>query len=182
MAMIPGLGIISHRGGISATLSNGVLDSSSVTDFTLSFSAIHGFGKYGLPPWSPIRAKLDFSVYPNGVVKLAPWSQHTAYPSFEVYSYSLVDGKIVTQEVHTKEESGDLNDLGRPMRRISGGSGGMVDPLNRRTGGLFSNWTSLDLLNLMYISNGTINGGNLGTVTVYPNGSSTYKGPLKKIN
>jgi hypothetical protein len=105
-------------GTVQASVDQVVVDSGGNTHFDVSISGVNGQKAAGGPvgffaPPGTIGATFDFLVDPKGTVVLVG-GEAKSYPSISIFSYS--GGK--TTDLWEQKESGDSNDLNKPMQNI----------------------------------------------------------------
>jgi hypothetical protein len=89
-----------------------------ITRINASTTAQNGFSAAGGPDFGTIRTSINLEANVNtGKVQVDAGSQATTYPSMAIYSYSYVDGKVVTKEVWTQREAVP-DDIKKPMQPI----------------------------------------------------------------
>lgn len=99
MALLEGPDIT--RIGTAKTTLTDANTTSGIAAFTVTTTATNGFPSLPTAPSEPIDFKLNLEVTPDEKVGIRGGSERDGYPSFGIYSYKYVDGKLVTTQIYT---------------------------------------------------------------------------------
>ena len=107
-----------NSGSDGSSQTTAPVDTDGITRINATTTAENGFSEATGVDFGTIRTSINLEAnVNNGKVQVDAGSQATTYPSMAIYSYSYVDGKLVTSVVWRQSE-GSPDDIKKPMQPI----------------------------------------------------------------
>jgi hypothetical protein len=107
-------GAWARQGHLEARLHSELQLEDGTLAFTLETHALNGFAEFPEGPKEAIDMRLNLHITPEGKGEIAPGSMRDGFPSYGVYLYKIVNGRLQTTTLHEGYET-TIDKLAPPM-------------------------------------------------------------------